>query len=111
MKDDPARDLPEIIESENALDEPMTRPRAELIEFVRTLVSPLVVLGAGGKMGPTLAVLARRAAEAAGRALNVIAVSRFSDDTPRQWLETTGVQTLRLDLMNREELARLPDSD
>ena len=111
MKDDPTRDLPEIIESENALDELMTRPRTELVEFVRTLSNPLLVLGAGGKMGPSLAVLAHRAAEAAQHKLEVIAVSRFSDKRSREWLEARGVRTVSCDLIEREALKQLPDSD
>src|SRR5207249_6463662 len=55
--------LPEQIETEGQLDEWMTRPRPALVAFTKTLSSPLLILGVGGKMGPTLAVLARRAAE------------------------------------------------
>ena len=61
--------LPERIATEDELNEVLTRPRGVLVEFARTLKSPLVVLGAGGKMGPTLAVLAQRAAQAAGHPL------------------------------------------
>ncbi|MCZ7545629.1 MAG: NAD(P)-dependent oxidoreductase [Anaerolineae bacterium] len=103
-------DLPHTLPDEAALDELMTRPRAALVAFVQTLHSPLVILGAGGKMGPTLAVLARRAADAAGRALDVIAVSRFSDAGARAWLEAQGVRTLSCDLMDRDAVARLPDA-
>jgi nucleoside-diphosphate-sugar epimerase len=98
------------IQTEVELDELLTRPRPELIAFVKRLHSPLLVLGAGGKMGPTLAVLARRAADAAGHPLEIIAVSRFSDASSRQWLEARGIQTLSLDLLNRDDVARLPDS-
>jgi hypothetical protein len=59
----------ERIEDEQQLDEVLTTPGAELIEAIREYQNPLVILGAGGKMGPTLAVLARRAAEAAGHTL------------------------------------------
>jgi nucleoside-diphosphate-sugar epimerase len=97
-------------QTEDALDELLTRPSPRLIAFIRTLSSPLVVLGAGGKMGPTLAVLARHAAEAAGRPLDVIAVSRFTEESSRQWLEARGVRTLRLDLLDRNAIARLPDA-
>jgi hypothetical protein len=103
--------LPERIESEEALDELLTRPRPELVEFVRSLRSPIVILGAGGKMGPSLAVLARRAAEKAGHALDVIAASRFSDDRARQWLEAHGVRTIQCDLLDGRDTGRLPDSD
>ncbi len=105
------RSLPELIETEEALDDLLTRPRAELVDFIRTVSSPLVVLGAGGKMGPTLAVLARRAAEAAGKQLEVIAVSRFSDERARQWLETRGVRTISCDLLERDALRQLPDAE
>jgi nucleoside-diphosphate-sugar epimerase len=98
-------------QTEGELDELLTRPRPELISFVKTLRSPLVVLGAGGKMGPSLVVLARRAADTAGHPLEIIAVSRFSDLRARQWLEARGVQTLSLDLLNRDDVARLPDTE
>ena len=103
-------DFPERIETVEALDKVMTRPQPALIEFVRTLSSPLLILGAGGKMGPTLARLARRAADAAGHELAVIAVSRFSNAQARQSLEAYGVQTLACDLFNRESLQTLPDA-
>lgn len=103
--------LPDLIQTEDALDEIMTRPRPALIEFIRSVRSPLVILGAGGKMGPTLARLARRAADAAGRPLDIIAVSRFSDARARQQLESHRVQTLSSDLLDRSAVARLPDAD
>lgn len=102
--------LPKLIENEAALDELMTRPRAALIEFVKTLKGPLLVLGAGGKMGPTLAVLARRAIEAAGAKLDVLAVSRFSNPQSRRWLEERGVKTLSCDLLDPRKVKRLPDA-
>lgn len=103
-------EYPEHFESETELDEWLTRPRAPLIEFIRTLPSPLVILGAGGKMGPTLAVLAQRAASAVGHPLRVIAVSRFSDPATRLWLEQRGVATHRADLLDPEAVRRLPDA-
>jgi len=51
------------IGTEESLDELLTRPRLELVQFMKNVQTPLVILGAGGKMGPTLAVLAHRAAE------------------------------------------------
>jgi nucleoside-diphosphate-sugar epimerase len=103
--------LPELIETEDALDEVMTRPTPALIDSIRTLTSPLVILGAGGKMGPTLAVLARRAADTAGHPLDIVAVSRFSDARKRQWLEARQVRTIACDLMVRDAFASLPDAD
>jgi len=102
---------PDVIESEDLLDEVLTTPRPELVSFIKTLTSPLLILGAGGKMGPSLAVLAKRAADAAGHPLEVIAASRFSDAAGRDWLEERGVKTLIADALQREELAALPDAD
>jgi nucleoside-diphosphate-sugar epimerase len=102
--------IPDLISTEDELDEVHTRPRPVLLDFVKTLRSPLVILGAGGKMGPTLAWLARRGAEAAGHNLDVIAVSRFSDNRARHWLEARGVETVSIDLLDREALKRLPDA-
>ena len=102
--------FPDLIQNEAALDEVLTRPRPALVEFMRGLSSPLAVLGAGGKMGPTLALLAKRAPEASGHSLEVIAVSRFSDGPSQQWLQDRGVRTFRADLLERKEVARLPDA-
>jgi dTDP-4-dehydrorhamnose reductase len=99
-----------MIQDESELEDQLTRPRPVLVDFIRTVSSPLLVLGAGGKMGPTLAVLARRAAEAAGLPLEVIAVSRFSDESARRWLEGKGVSTLSADLLSREAVQQLPSA-
>jgi nucleoside-diphosphate-sugar epimerase len=103
--------LPETIETEEALDEILTRPRPALIEFIKTVQSPLLLLGAGGKMGPTLAVLAQRAAHQAGHMLEVVAASRFSNGSTRNWLEQHDIHTLACDLMDPESWQRLPDAD
>src|SRR5258708_26814659 len=62
-------------------------------------------------MGPTLAVLVRRAAEAAGHAIEVIAVSRFRDAQSRSWLEAHGIRPLRADLLQCADVAARPDSE
>jgi dTDP-4-dehydrorhamnose reductase len=116
MHDTPKRmmkepNLPDLIETEDALDEVMTRPSEALVQYVRTLRGPLVVLGAGGKMGPSLCVRVRRAADAAGHALDVVAVSRFSDTTARTWLEDRGVRTRAADLIDPDAPAALPDAE
>lgn len=101
---------PESLRTEQALDERMTRPRPLLVEYMKNVRSPLVILGAGGKMGPTLALLARRAADAAGTGLEIVAVSRYSNPEARRMLEENGMRTLSLDLMERDGYAALPDS-
>jgi nucleoside-diphosphate-sugar epimerase len=103
--------LPEFIEDEDTLNEVMTRPSPELVEFMKDLPDPLLVLGSGGKMGPTLAVLAKRAAQAAGNRLRVIAVSRYSDPQAKSWLEAQGVETLAFDLLERDRYGSLPEAE
>ena len=104
------RQLPETIPCEDDLDEVMTRPSPELVDFIRTVRSPLVVLGAGGKMGPSLAVRAKRAADLAGVDLDVVAVSRFSEDATRSWLTERDVETRSVDLLDADSLASLPEA-
>lgn len=103
--------LPETIRNEEELMDVMTQPRPVLVDFMRTLTSPLVILGAGGKMGPTLAILARRAADMADNRLEIVAVSRYSDSRARQDLESRGIRTISADLMDQSTFARLPDTD
>jgi len=98
------------VKTETELEDALTRPRPVLVEFIRSLQDPLVILGAGGKMGPTLAVLARRAADAAGHRLRIVAVSRFSDELAKARLEKSGVETCEADLLERDAFKRLPDS-
>ncbi len=101
---------PEVIESEEQLDELLTTPSAELVAVCRQWRDPLIVLGAGGKMGPSLAVLARRALDQAGVDVQVIAVSRFSDPRSKEYLHARGVETHAADVFDRRQLDTLPDS-
>jgi nucleoside-diphosphate-sugar epimerase len=105
-----AMTIPEVIENEAQLDEILTRPRSQLVEFIRQVRSPLLILGAGGKMGPSLAVLAHRAAVAAGHKLRVVAVSRFRNAAAREWLEARGVEAVSCDLFDRQAVAALPEA-
>src|SRR5688500_15058796 len=103
--------LPLEIKNEEELCEVLTQPPPSLVQFIRSVASPLMVLGAAGKMGPSLAVLAKRAAMQARHDLEVIAVSRFGNPETKAWLEERGVKTISADLLNREEVQRLPDSE
>jgi len=69
------------------------------------------VLGAGGKMGPSMVRLARRSADEAGRKdLRVIAVSRFSSPGLQDSLERDGVETLACDLLDETARRALPQA-
>lgn len=87
----------------------MTEPSAELIEDMARLDGDLMLLGVGGKMGPTMAKMARRALDAAGVNKRIIGVSRFSDSSLVQELNAAGIETIAADLLNEDELAALPD--
>lgn len=99
------------LHDESELEEVLTHPTPALVEFIKTLSGHLLILGAGGKMGPTLAVRARRAAEIGGHSLEVIAVSRFAGGRSRPWLEARGVKTLSCDLLDPVAVTRLPDAE
>jgi nucleoside-diphosphate-sugar epimerase len=99
-----------LITTEQQLDDIMSEPNGSDIEAMRTLGGDLIILGAGGKMGPTLAMRAKRALDAAGVKARVIAVSRYSSPSARRVLDDAGIQTIPTDILNREELARLPDA-
>ncbi len=103
-------EIPDFIDSIDQLEQVLTNPTSVLLDSVARLQSPLVILGAGGKMGPTLAVLAKRAAEAAKCGLEVIAASRYRNQSTRDWLDRHGVKTVVCDVFNREQVAELPDS-
>ncbi|MDV6029006.1 MAG: NAD(P)-dependent oxidoreductase [Phycisphaera sp. RhM] len=103
--------LPEVIEDESQLEELLITPSAELIQWAATRSGSLVILGAGGKMGPTLAARAQRAIDQAGAAAQVVAVSRFSDPVARDWLDQRGVKTVAADLLSQDALDELPDTD
>lgn len=97
--------------TEAELDDLLSRPSPALLDTVRGFGDRLVVLGAGGKMGPTLAWMARRAADLAGRDdLEVVAVSRFTQPELRAWLEERGVRALPCDLLDPVQRGRLPDA-
>jgi len=96
--------------TEEELEERLSRPTTADIDFMQRLEGDLLILGAGGKMGPSLAKLAGRAREMAGGKGRVIAVSRFSAAAERESIEKAGVGTISADLLDRATVERLPDS-
>ncbi|MFJ3488649.1 NAD-dependent epimerase/dehydratase family protein [Leifsonia aquatica] len=100
-----------MFSSENELEEALATPSAALVADLATSSGDLVVLGAGGKMGPSLSVLARRALDEAGRGSDTVyAVSRFSSDEARRRLEAERVEVVPFDLLSDRDLAELPDA-
>ncbi|MGW0964548.1 epimerase, partial [Streptomyces gelaticus] len=97
---------------EVSFEERLSTPSTALVRDLARLDGDLLVLGAGGKMGPSLCRLARRALDAAGRTdVTVYAVSRWSDKTAADALEAAGISTVAFDLMDpAADLAELPDA-
>ena len=95
---------------EAELEERLSRPTEAVIEVLRQQPGDLLILGAGGKMGPSLARMARRSLDAAGSPHRVIAVSRFSNTALRSALEADGVQTIATDLLEPTAFDALPDA-
>lgn len=102
--------LPERIENGEQLDELLSRPTPEVVDALGRIDGDIILLGVGGKMGPTLARMAVRASQAAGKNRRVIGVSRFSDPKAEQQLSAWGVETIRADLLEPEQVAKLPDA-
>jgi nucleoside-diphosphate-sugar epimerase len=99
------------IASEAALEAELARPSPELIADLRATAGDVLVLGVGGKMGPSLARLARRALDEAGQsARRVIGVARFSAPGLREALQADGVETIAADLLAPGALEALPDA-
>lgn len=95
--------------TEQKLDEMLTTPSQALIDDIKRIDGDIMVLGAGGKMGPTLCVLCKNAIREAGIEKRVIAVSRFSDPFATELLKSNGVETISCDLLDKEKLYELPD--
>jgi nucleoside-diphosphate-sugar epimerase len=96
--------FPANFASVEALEDFMTEPTPELVEDLARAPGDILILGVAGKMGPTLARMAKRAAPER----RVIGVARFSDATSRQSLERAGVETIACDLLDRAAVAELP---
>jgi nucleoside-diphosphate-sugar epimerase len=92
------------------LMERLTHPSPAVMETARDLNGDVVILGAGGKMGASLALLLHRSISAAGMPHKVVCVSRFTDASVAMMLGRAGIRTIGCDLFDRKELERLPDA-
>jgi len=100
--------LPDRITSEAELEDLLAQPSDEDIAAVARLEPDILILGAGGKMGPSLARRVQRAAARAGTGSRVVAVSRFSSSDARALLEADGVPTLACDFLSGPAITGLP---
>jgi nucleoside-diphosphate-sugar epimerase len=92
------------------LEDLLSEPSEGVIATLAQLDGDILILGVNGKMGPTLARMARRASDAAGSRRRIIGVSRFSSGNLETELRDHGMETIRCDLLDAAQLDRLPDA-
>ncbi|WP_422659475.1 NAD-dependent epimerase/dehydratase family protein [Paenibacillus sp. EC2-1] len=92
------------------LEAKLAEPSEQLIADLSTIEGDILILGVGGKMGPSLARLAANAVKEGGLNKRIIGVSRFTNAEARRELDEAGIVTISCDLLNDEELQKLPDA-
>lgn len=102
--------IEDAIPDEEALEELLSRPSDGAIATLGRLGGDIVVLGVGGKMGPSLARLARRASQAAGMQRRIIGVARFTRPGLQEQLQAWNVETIPCDLLDADQVRHLPDA-
>ena len=100
---------PDRIENTAQLDDLLSEPSPAAIDALKQCPGDIMLLGVGGKMGPTLARMAKRAVDEIGDNRRVIGASRFSSGDLQSELESHGIETIKCDLLDETALAKLPD--
>lgn len=96
------------IHTVDELEDLLSQPTEAVVDLMRRLEGDILLLGVAGKIGPSLARMAKRASTLAGVNRRVIGVSRFSNPNEETRLRENGVETIRCDLLDDEAVARLP---
>lgn len=102
--------FPPAPQSVAELEDHLSQPDPAVIETLAALDSDIIFLGVGGKMGPTMARLAKRAFDAAGIRRRVIGISRFGTGDLREKLNSWGIETFPCDLLDEGAVAELPEA-
>lgn len=97
------------IENEADLEKLLSHPSEETVELFKRLDGDIIFLGIAGKIGPSLARMARRASDEAGVNKRIIGVSRFRDQDEKKRIEQSGIETIQGDLLDRKFLESLPE--
>lgn len=103
-------ELPARISDAATLERLLSEPTPAVVQVLRQFPGDILVLGAGGKMGPSLARMLRRAADQSEQTRRVIAVSRFSHGSVAESLRRDGIEVISCDLLDRRSLEKLPDA-
>jgi hypothetical protein len=97
--------LPDIIKTEEECEELLSRPPTWLPDLLNSVEGDIMFLGIGGKVGPTIARMAKRAVPSK----RIIGVARFSEQGLKERLESWGIETIKADLLDQSAIAGLPD--
>ena len=100
---------PEYFKNENELEEALSMPTPEVIELVKNLKGDIIFLGVAGKMGVSMARMTKKACDIAGIKKRIIGVSRFSSEEQQLFLEKSGIEIFKGDLMDLEFISSLPE--
>jgi len=101
-------EFPKIIDNEKQLEELLSRPTSEVVELFKNLDGDVIFLGIAGKIGPSIARMARRACDEAGVSKRIFGVSRFSNEQEQKHIESFGIETIRGDMLDPEFVKSLP---
>lgn len=93
---------------DEAIDQWFAQPTQGALDTLKRLEGDLLILGVAGKMGVTTALMAKKGLDQLGRKNRVIGVSRFSNPAAREKLEKYGIETISADLLNSEDLEKIP---
>lgn len=93
--------------TEQMLDEMLVTPSEGLVEDIKKIDGDIMIVGAGGKVGPSMCVLAKNAIRKAGIEKRVIAVSRFTDEIATKFLNDNEIETVPMDLLEEGNVAKL----
>lgn len=97
------------IETETELEEMLSEPTPQVVDTLARLPGDVIVLGVSGKMGKSLARMAKRASDLSGSPRRIVGVARFADGG-RDELHAHGIHTIACDLLDEEQVMRLPDA-
>jgi len=111
MEETDLMNYPEKLGNEEQLEELLSRPGKETVEMFSRLVGDLIFLGVAGKIGKSLAVMAKRACEAAGSGRRIIGVSMFENREHQEVFEKAGIETIHGDLLDTEFTDSLPKAE
>lgn len=100
--------LPDRIHTEEQLEDWLSRPSSADIACLQRLRGDIAIVGAGGKMGPSLTRRIKRASDAAGGGRRILAISRWGSREARESLERDGIEVVACDLLDRRAVDRLP---